>query len=574
MLGRPSPIRSFAGPPSVLPTRLSNLECHDWDVLVLPSSIQATGSTVTGWSGLAGTGVSFTPSGSPATDTNGFATGVLLDGVNDHLEATGLSISDEYCTLFVLSRMVADTPGDYAWVVDASDNGAIDRSIALYHAFGSVVARQSQNDSGNVSLPDSATTLVLHRIQFTPSGRAIFKNGNWFASSAVAASPARTITSIRLGSRRDGSKRWNGILYAVGLVSGQIDDRDIQKREAQFLALAGLDAPYRWPLTAATATADPRWVLPAVTPAIVGRKLNLFRDSVWYRDGTDAAQAATWTGGSLDVAPSDRWSVTPTAAGDTTLTITAGAHTASTTIRAVAMLASDAPKKRILCVGDSRTNRGGSGWIEYIGNDLGSARVEFVGTLGPASGYHYKHEGRDSWTWAAFGTAAGLSGTASPFFDGATLDIAAYLAQLANPPDVILWSLGQNDWYAASEGSLDAAITTAFGYADTLLAAFTAELPDVWHILATNSPLAMDPALGANTVEARLTGRRKAHRYVERVFTEYGGREAERILVCNTFPATDPVSGYGDPIHENNFPGHMQLAKPYLATLVHHWSSL
>ena len=89
---------------------------------------------------------------------------------------------------------------------------------------------------------------------------------------------------------------------------------------------------------------------------------------------------------------------------------------------------------------------------------------------------------------------------------------------------------------------------------------------------AANSPLAMNPALGANTVEARLTGRRKAHRYVERL-AAYRGREDERILVCDTFAATDPVSGYGDPIHENNFPGHQQLSKPYLATLVHNWSS-
>lgn len=564
-----APIRAFAGPPSATPTRLTALECHDWDVLVLPSSFQETAGTVTGWSGLAGTGVSFTATGSPALDSDGFANGVLLDGVNDHLEATGLSISDEYCTLFVLSQMVADTPGDYAWVVDASDNGAIDRSFSLYHAFGSVVARQSQNDSSNVSLPDASTDLVLHRIQFTPAGRAIFKNGEWFASSAVAASPARTITSIRLGSRRDGSKRWNGILYAIGLVSGQISDRDIQKREAQFLALAGLDAPYRWPLAGATATADPRWVLPAVTPAIVGRPVVLFRDGVWYRDGTDITQAATWTGGSFDIAPSDRWSVTPTAVGDTSLTITAGAHTASTIVRAVPMLASNATKRRILWVGDSRTNRGGSGFIEVIGNDLGSARVEMVGTKGPATGYTYKHEGIDSKSWATFST------TGSPFWvGGGSEDIAAYIALLANPPDVIVWSLGQNDWYPVDEGVLDATITTAFGRADARFASWTAQLPLVWHVIATNSPLAMDPALGAGSAAARLTLRRKAHRYTERVIAEYSDREDERIIVCNTFPATNTVAGYGDAIHENNFPGHQQLAKPYMATLVHAWPLL
>lgn len=563
-----APIRAFAGPPSATPTRLTALESHDWDVLLLPSSIEETTNVVTRWRDLSKWGRHFTPTGSPEIDTGGFDTGVLFDGVNDHMDGT-LSMSDEYCTLFVLSRTVVDTPGDYAWVVDASDNGAIDRSISHYHAFGSVLARQSQNDSGNASLPDSSTTLVLHRIQFSPSGRVIFKNGNWFASSAVAASPARTITSIRLGSRRDGSKRWNGILYAIGLVRGQIDDRDIEKREAQFLALAGLDAPYRWPLTAATATADPRWVLPAVTPAIVGRPLVLFRDGVWYRDGTDIAQAATWTGGSFDTTPSDRWSMTPTTAGDTTLTITAGAHTASTTVRAVPMLASNATKRRFLCVGDSRTNRGGSGWIEVVGNDLGSLRVEMVGTKGPASGYTYKHEGIDSKTWTTF------SSSGSPFWvGGGAEDIAAYIALLANPPDAIIWSLGQNDVTAVAEGALDATITTAFGLADARFAAFTAELPLVWHIIATNSPLAMDPALGSNTVEARLTARRKVHRYVERVIANYSDREDERIIVCNTFPATNTIAGYGDAIHENNFPGHQQIAKPYLATLVHAWPLL
>ncbi len=356
--------------------------------------------------------------------------------------------------------------------------------------------------------------------------------------------------------------------------AGAMSLLDKERVQSQLLDLAGLADPFKWPLDAATDLEDdPRFILPEVIPAIVGRKVEIWKDSVHYRNGTDATQSAT-SDLTLGRCTSDRWTVTPTIAGEYDFTVTEGEFTAATMIDAIPMLAVDATKKRIVWIGDSNTARAGSGWIEYIGNELGSARVEMVGSLGPNSTYTYKHEGRDSWTWApAVGSAGSYNRAGSPFFNGGgSLDVAGYLLSLANLPDFMMWTLGQNDVYLATEGTLEAAITAAFVEAELLLAAFTAELPTVKHGLAMNFPMNMDPASGWDTAASRLIARRKVHRYVERLIEQFGDREDEGIYIVPTFFRVDPIRGYADAIHMNSSPGHEQLGEAYLAWLVAHWT--
>ncbi len=543
-------------------------------LLFLPTSIQSTAGVVTGWTDLSGNGYHATATGSPVLETSDFVPGVLFDGVDDRLDGS-IVMPDQPCTIFLIKKQITNPVGTRAIVFEMSDAG-YNRSTTMLHLFGSAAARQCQKDNGNASYVFGSSAVVLHRCEYDVNGRAIHENGRSKGSEVNVSTPIRTAAVYRFGqwlSAQGGP--WNGVIYAVAIYAGTMSLSDKERIQRQLLSLAGIAQPFSWPITAATDVAsDPRFILPATIPAIVGRPLEIWKDSVHYRDGADASQVAT---GDLlfDSAPSDRWAVTPPAAGSYALTIAESGFSASTTIQAVEMLAPGAPLRRILWVGDSNTARAGSGWIELIGNELGASRAEMVGTRGPNTAYTYKHCGVDSSTWVQWGTSATLAGgVANPMFNGGVLDIVHFLTLLANPPDVIMWTLGQNDAYSAAEGAaLETAIDNAFAAAEILIAAFAAELPAVKHALAMNFPLAMDPAAGWGTAAARLPYRRKVHRWAERVLESFGDREDENIFVVPTFFQVDPIRGYTpDTIHPNSIPGHQQIAAAFLAWLVAHWT--
>lgn len=531
-----------------------------------PDTIESSGGTLTRWADLSGNGHHGTPAGSPAVSTASGVPCVVFDGSNDVVDGA-LAIPDQPYTLFLLRQNADTSPGGRKWLWDTSDTGAAGRGNGVLTAFSSAVGRQEVlDDPGNVGAT-TTTNLEVVRVDFSTKNRQLFVNGAWKSSSAYPGTTVRNLTTYRLGARSGGGSLWAGNVCAVLLYAGTMTQKEKERIEGELMDLAGIARPFAWTdVPEVSGAGDPRLILPDVMHCIAGRSVRIGKWNCMYWTGRYPGLTAT-SDLPLEKAPARYWKVTPPAAGDYEFTVAAGAYSKTTILRALDMPSSVA-KKYVLCVGDSRTHRGGAGWVQYVGDILGSSLIGFVGNLGPDSGYSYKYYGVDSKTWGDFDS------TALAFYNGGVIDIAHYRTLLAHDPDIILWSLGQNDVYSTNDFTVDAAITTAFGHVDNLLGAWTAELPNVKHMLAYNWPLALDPAIFGGA-SSRDGIHRLVHRYVERLQATYGGREAEKIyLIPRTYTEVDVLKGVeNDGIHENRSPGHDALAEAYLAALVAYgWS--
>lgn len=120
----------------------------------------------------------------------------------------------------------------------------------------------------------------------------------------------------------------------------------------------------------------------------------------------------------------------------------------------------------VLHVGDSLTNAGTYPWYVREAFDGDLALTGLVDNV-------CLHEGHSGWQWSTFNSSG------SPFFAGASLYVAGYLASLPSVPTHVIWMLGTNDIFGATYANLAATIATALGHADTLIAAFAAALPAV-----------------------------------------------------------------------------------------------
>lgn len=537
------------------------------ELALTPDTIESSGGTLTRWRDLSGRGHHGTPSGSPAVSTVSGTECVVFDGVNDRVDGA-LSLPDQPYTLFLVRKNADTSAGGRKWVFSTTDTGAGLRTNGVLTAFGSAAARQELvSDVGNAQ-STTTTNLEVVRVEFTTTSREIFVNGVSYLGSNLRPSPTvRNVTAYRVGDEAGGGFPWAGSVCYVLVYRGVMGRLERERIEGLLMDRVGITRPLAWPLATVAGTQDPRIILPDVMHAVVGRPVKVNKFSAIYWTGAHPSLSATCDL-PFDRAPSRYWQVTPQVAGDYEFTLTAGSYSKTTVIRAVDMLSPSATKQWILFVGDSRTNRGGARMIQVIGDLLGSSRAGLVGTVGPQSGFDYKYFGVDSKTWADFDSAA------LAFYDGGVLDIDHYRTLLAHDPTIIVWSLGQNDVYGQTDGSVDAAITTAFGHVDNLLGAWTASIPTVKHFLAYNWPLGMDPTPWGSS-SARDAKRRMVHRYAERLAAEYGGREDELIyLVPRTYTEVDTLKGSeSDGIHENASAGHLDLAEAYLGPLVYYgWS--
>lgn len=530
------------------------------ELALTSESIQHSGTTYSGWTDLSGHERSpSVTAGTPTVNTSGAAPCVVFDG-STWLDGA-IACADQPLTMFIVRSNDDVAAAGRKWVWDTTDTGAAGRTNSFLNLFSSASARQDEVGDDASASTTTTTNLEVVRVDWNTTHRHFFVNGVWKQSNAVPTTTVRTLTAYRIGNRIGGGFPWAGKIYTILVYSGEMSEREKRRIENDLISKYGLTAPFSWPLSDVALAADPRFVLPPVMHAIVNRTIRIQEHSVHYHTGRDASLVMTCDL-ERERAPMGTWQFTPSVAGDYTLTVTEGAYNTSTTIRAINMLGA-VTKKWILCVGDSRTNRGGQGWIQYLGDLLTSARAGFVGTVGPQAGYSYKYEGVDSKAWSHFDS------TDQKFYFGGVIDIPHYISLLTNTPDIILWSLGQNDVYGQNDGTIEAAIDTCFGHIDNLLAAWTAAVPTIKHFLAYNWPLSTSPTPfgGASTRDAK---RRMVHRYVERLYAEYGGREAEGIyLAPRTYFEVDSARDFeSDGIHETRSMGHNALAEAYLAALV------
>lgn len=529
---------------------------------LLPGGIEHSGGVVTRMRDDSGLGRHGTPTGSPAVDLTGPVPGVRFADSNDRIDGA-ISYLDQPCTVFIACKPHSHNVGDYAYLFDASDNGATGRSTEVIELYGLSGVRQPQGDA-NAASADSALLPTVRRGDFAVSSRSHWKDGYWQVANAQSGSPARTATTYRLGQRQGGGQPWDGSIYAVLVYAGAMNDVDKRRVQNQLNALLDLPKPFSFPTTAATNSADPpRFIVPPVLDALVGVPLDIWKGSVDIRDGVDASRVAT-SDLTFNRSDRDRWSVTPPSAGLYDFSIIESAGSVGTIINAVAMPTTT--KKYLLGIGDSNMNRMGAGMLPILAGMFGSSLLDFVGTKGPNAPYTQKHEGIDSWTWALF------NGATSPFFSGGVLNVANYATLLAHAPTHIIWALGQNDVYNTSLANLETTITASLAHAETLIAAFSAQFPGVKHGLALNYPLNANPASGWSTAASRYDFWKRVHRYAERAITQFDNRAAENIALIPTIFRVDPVDSYSDSIHVNASPGHEQLARVYAAWLAAHWS--
>lgn len=557
-----------SGPASTFLDRLRPRDGTRPALALLPSSIESSGGVVTRWRDESGYHRHATPGGSPAKGALAGLSCVVFDGSNDVLDGS-LTIPDQPYTIFMIRKSDDTATGVRRYLWDTTDTGAASRCGSVINAFGSCVVKQEIGGDDASAGALTTTSLEVVRVDFTTKHRVLFVNGVWKVANAVP-TIARPLTAYRLGARIGGGLRWAGKLALVLVIRGDMTQKEKERIEGALMDMAGVARPFSWlDVPEVSGPDDPRIVLPDVIHCVTGRPVRIGKWSSICWTGRYPGQSATCDL-PFDRAPQSYWQVTPPAAGDYSFTMTCGAYSKATTLRAVDMPPAIAAKRYILCVGDSRTNRGGAGWIQYLGDILGPSRAGFVGTTGPQSSFSYSYYAADGRAWSDFDDSSW-----SQFYNGGLLDIPHYIAQLTHAPDMILWGLGQNDVYNQNVYTIEAAITTCFGHIDHLLGAWTAALPDVKHFLAYNWPLALDPACFGGEASTRDAKHRMVHRYVERLAATYGGREAQKIyLMPRTYIGASTLKGSEtDGIHENRSPGHDELAEAALASLVAFWNA-
>ena len=534
---------------------------------LLPTSIESTGGIVTRWRDESGNGYHGTPTGSPTVDTTMVVDGVAFGGTK-RIDGS-IVLLDQPCTIFLLWRNNDPTHADYAYAAELTDNGSFERSTVLVDIYGSMSGRRAQADS-NVSYSYSSTALLLHRVELSTMGAAIYENGVWKSSTAIP-STARNVTSYRLGLSFAGNKPVDATECAFLVYEGLMSEADTLAIENQLMAMAELATPFDWPIQAATVTTgDPQFILPPTIDALVGYELRFDVDSVGYRDGLVSRSFASDL--PIDASLASRRVVVPPTAGTYSFSVTEGAYTASTTITARPVPTSGA-KKYVLAFGDSNCQRWRAGLQEYILDILGTSPIEFVGTLGPDAGYRTKNEGRDSWV---FGTAAGALGgfdkVGSPFYaGGASLNLASYEAGLSHAPTHMIVCCGQNAAYLATEAALEAALDVEIAAASNIFQAAEAQWPGIKIGLLQSWPLNANPAVWGSWAN-RLIVRRKMHRLAQRLeelLTEPG---VDVSLIPTFFQVgigVRPYNSWADPLHVSSS-GHLQLINPVLGWLAAH----
>lgn len=557
MLGKPLP--AWRWPPRKLGAA-STLK-----LALMPWSRVSSAGVLTQWRDISGNGYHGTPTGSPAIIDTGVLGGVTLDGINDRIDGA-IAMADQPCTLFVLHKANSVSPGAYAGIFELSDNGASDRSLWLNYAFGSLACRMKTDA---IAYTDASTSIMLTRIDASDHSRSIWKNDAYKSSSGVKTTPARNVTAYRIGNRFNLDVAYHsGVLYMVLLYEGTPSEAALLALETKIMGMAGLTAPFSWPIQNATDTSgDPRLILRPTMDVLAGYPLHFEKDSVGYRDGkVDRAVTSNMT---VSESLASRWEVIPTA-GAHTFSVAEGAYSAATTVTARAVPTAD-PKKYVLAWGDSNASRGRTGWQEYIYTLWDSAQIEFLGTQGPTANYSTKNEGHDSWTFGPVaGAAGGFNQAGSPFWGGgAALDLATYEASLTHAPTHAIVCCGQNTAYLASEANLEAWLTTDLGHASTIFQAMEAQWPGIKIGVFQSWPLNADITSGWGSWSQRLVYRRKMHRLAERIPELITDNPGVAVSIIPTFAhigiGVRPREPWGDAIHVSNT-GHEQLI-----TLVGGW---
>ena len=229
-------------------------------------------------------------------------------------------------------------------------------------------------------------------------------------------------------------------------------------------------------------------------------------------------------------------------------------------------------KLSMLIVGDSLTNatvypqrildlfkKPGNPETRQIGSHAGSGRPVKAGGVA--------HEGYGGWTWARFSeqwqddarfaklkTPRERLYARSQFLKVENgkkeLDIKGYFARMNNgeAPDIIIFQLGVNDIFPATDEDVDARIVRIFGYMDKLLAAVREAAPDAAIGVGLTTPgAASQDAFGKNykSRHSAWQYKKNQHRLVEAMMRKFEKANPYKVEIVPVYLNLDC---------ENNFP--------------------
>jgi lysophospholipase L1-like esterase len=190
----------------------------------------------------------------------------------------------------------------------------------------------------------------------------------------------------------------------------------------------------------------------------------------------------------------------------------------------------------------------------------GNPRMTLLGNRPSNSSSEYlRHEGYGGWSFSMFCTSYAdqdiVNGrrARSPFvFKGngkPSLNFARYVKEQCGgtAPDVVTLALGTNDIFLGTDSDIESKIDAVFSYADKLIADIKAAGPNTKiGFLLLVPPAASQDAFAENygCMQTRWQYRRNQHRYVERQFQKYGGREGEGLYLVPAYTNIDTVYGF------------------------------
>ena len=236
---------------------------------------------------------------------------------------------------------------------------------------------------------------------------------------------------------------------------------------------------------------------------------------------------------------------------------------ASSLIRVTPAAAGADASLSALIVGDSLTNASvySQRLLDLCGQE-GNPKVTLIGTHGPGGkpGVN-RHEGYGGWTAKRFATH--FTGTprtgsyrkrATPFMyngpDGKPrLDFEAYCKEQndGKAPDVVTFFLGCNDTFGATDENIEERIDDMFLNYDILVKMVRDAYPDtIIGAFLLVPPAGTQDAFGANyrSTQTRWQYKRNAHRVMERMIAQYGGREKENLFLVPVNLNLDCMNNY------------------------------
>lgn len=311
------------------------------------------------------------------------------------------------------------------------------------------------------------------------------------------------------------------------------------------------------------AAPEPRLLLPPYVYAVEGRDLVLYRDNLvlsWRDDGAPYELSFSGLSGELSASA---WTHSPSVgeyAFDVSVRVGGLVLDSGSTV--VRVSDGEIAPTKVVVVGDSLT--AGGLFVPAL-SALTDGAVTFLGTQGTAPNNHEGVAGK-SYAWFEADNNSPMTSATS------TLDIGAYLTAIGDTPDVVIWFLGVNDFYAISTIPLaDTRADQVLASLTNLLSAWQAEAPTVVHAVCLVTPGSKrDSDYDANydppTPNSEWTWRRKQHRANERFISDWVGDGSDVWLVPINL-GLDRVDGYpvGNALHPDAS-GHAQIAEA-----VHAW---